>query len=293
VVQLRSWWQLLISLKLALVLLILLTLVVAFGSLFPSIPSDIALTPAARQAWLQAAQDRYGVRAALYNALHLFETYRSGWFWVLLAITALTTLACVLSRWRLVWAGPGFDRRRWSRLGALLTHAGAFLLILSAGWSTWGAWRTGGILLPPGQTVPVGHGLPYALRCDGFEVSRYPNGQPRDYRATLSAVAGDQTVLTHDLRVNQPLVLNGVGFYLKSYRPASALESQDAGRQAPTSPTTPPAEAAYYVEVEAIYDPGFWPAVIAAALVVLGILLTSMVSRHRNGVQAWQSEGEP
>ena len=210
-IRLDSWWRSITSSRIALILLILLMVIVVLGSLFPALSPDIASNTDLRESFLQATQDKYGLRAELYHALGLFGMYRSRWFWILLSGTALLTLACVLNRLR------SRHLAAIVRSGSFLVHLGAVLLIAGAGWSTWGSWRLDDIPLLPGQAVEPIPSWPHGLRCDAFEVTFYPSGQPQDYRATVSVTTDNKDVFTHDLRVNHPLYYDGVGIYLKSY----------------------------------------------------------------------------
>jgi len=74
----------------------------------------------------------------------------------------------------------------------------------------------------------VGHGNSFLVRCDGFEVERYPGGLPKDYRARLTILQGGSEVTSKIVRVNDPLSYQGVGFYLSSYGPAARIRARDA-----------------------------------------------------------------
>ena len=78
-------------LRVAVLLLAALAVLSALGSLFPAMPQNIASDPDQRLVWLQAAGDRYGIRATLYDALGLFGTFRSVWFWAVLGIVGIKT----------------------------------------------------------------------------------------------------------------------------------------------------------------------------------------------------------
>ena len=219
----KLWWRSITSLKVALIVLIVLTLVVALSSLLPALPPDAAVNADTRESFLQAARDKYGLRAELYGALGLFDIYRTWWFWAALGAVASLTLACALNR--LPARRTAVARFRWPRFDSFLVHLGGAAIIAAAGWSTWGDWRLDDIVLLPGQAVEVAESWPHALRCDEFSVAFYPDGQPQDYRAIVTLLSDGQEVLTHPLRVNHPLEYDGVGFYLKSYGAAVTLQA--------------------------------------------------------------------
>jgi cytochrome c biogenesis protein len=120
------------------------------------------------------------------------------------------------------------DRNRWARLGTLITHLSVALIVLGFAWSQGWGWRELAVALGSGQLHQVGHGNGFQVRCDGFEVERYPGGLPKDYRAHLTILQGGSEVISKIVRVNDPLSYLGVGFYLSSYGPAARVRARDA-----------------------------------------------------------------
>jgi cytochrome c biogenesis protein len=126
------------------------------------------------------------------------------------------------------------ERNRLARLATLVTHTSLVLLMLGTLWSGWGGWRERAVALGPGQVYDVGHGQSFAVRSDGLEIERYPNGQPSDYRAHLTVLEKGRGVKRKTVRVNDPLTYRGVSFYLYSYGPAGRVRATDAeGRPVP------------------------------------------------------------
>lgn len=134
----------------------------------------------------------------------------------------------VLAEEREVAAYLYADRDRWARLGTLITHLGAVLIVLGFVWSQGWGWRERAVALGPGELYQVGRGNDLQVRNDGFEVERYPSGLPKDYRARLTVFQGGSEVASKIVRVNDPLSYRGVGFYLSSYGPAARIWAQDA-----------------------------------------------------------------
>ncbi len=120
------------------------------------------------------------------------------------------------------------ERNRLARLATLVTHASLMLLVLGFLWSGWGGWRERAVALGPGQVYDVSHGRSFAVRSDGLEIERYPNGQPSDYRAHLAVLENGAEVMRKTVRVNDPLTYRGVSFYLYSYGPAGRMRVTDA-----------------------------------------------------------------
>jgi cytochrome c biogenesis protein len=126
------------------------------------------------------------------------------------------------------------ERNRLARLATLVTHTSLVLLVLGTLWSGWGGWRERAVALGPGQVYDVGHGQSFAVRSDGLEIERYPNGQPSDYRAHLAVLEKGTEVMHKTVRVNDPLTYRGISFYLYSYGPAGRVRATDAeGRPVP------------------------------------------------------------
>jgi len=317
---LSAVWRQLCSLKLAVILLIAVAAATVLGSLFPQMPASVAADPAMQAQWLAIARERYGAATAFFHALGFFDLYHTPWFLALLAALLLNTAACTLDRfariWRATFAPPRVvrpesfyrtgayhaswpvasarspaeqaeaikaalarhryhlrveesngaiylfaERFRWTRLGTLITHVGLVLLVVGALWSGFGAWREEELTFTPGQVREVGHGHDFALRFDELEIDRYPNGMPREYRVHLAVLEGGEEVLTKVMRLSAPLSYEGVGFYLYAYEPVE--------------------NAGYSVTLMAVYDPGFWPVIGAASLLLVGMLLTIYFPRRR------------
>lgn len=68
-----------------------------------------------------------------------------------------------------------------------------------------------------GKTVDLG----FALGCDDFSVSFYPNGSPREFKSILTVVGKDGAAVSGFTRVpvivNDPLMYDGLTFYQSSY----------------------------------------------------------------------------
>ena len=123
------------------------------------------------------------------------------------------------------------ERNRLARLATLVTHTSLVLLVLGTLWSGWGGWRERAVALGPDQVYDVDHGQSFAVRSEGLEIERYPNGQPSDYRAHLAVLEKGAEVIRKTVRVNDPLTYRGVSFYLYSYGPAGRVRAIDAQGQ--------------------------------------------------------------
>jgi cytochrome c biogenesis protein len=119
------------------------------------------------------------------------------------------------------------ERNSLARWGTLVTHGGLLLLLAGVLLSMVWGWRVGEVTLPPGEQVAIPTAS-FLLSGERFEVDRYPDGLPRDYRGQVAIWEGGRQVLRGMVRVNEPLVYRGVGFYLASYGLALRVSATDA-----------------------------------------------------------------
>ncbi len=148
------------------------------------------------------------------------------------------------------------NRGRWTRMGVYFVHIG--ILTTSAGAVLGKFWgftngqtyiREGSssdrlVILsgvsPQGEVLTRPHELPFAVRCDDFEVQFYDDPKtgektrnPSLFRSRLTILDGGREVLTRDIFVNDPLRYGGYTFYQASYdeeqEPLVRLAVQTAG----------------------------------------------------------------
>ncbi|MFQ6013951.1 MAG: cytochrome c biogenesis protein ResB [Anaerolineae bacterium] len=96
-------WHFFCSIKLAVILIIAVTLLAVVGSLLPQMPREVAANPQDRAQWLATAKDKYGSLAGFYQAIALFQVFDSPWFTLLLIALLLNTLVCTLNRFNTIW----------------------------------------------------------------------------------------------------------------------------------------------------------------------------------------------
>lgn len=160
------------------------------------------------------------------------------------------------------------ERGRASLLGTLFIHVGLLLLLLTIGVRSMFTWRDQSLNLPPGQAVPIPRHPALTLRNDGFEVMIYPDGTPRDYRAFVTVLEGEDEVRHATIRLNHPLKYRGVKLYL--YAVAATTDDK-------TGPT---------VFLMAVRDPSYPLAVATGASILLGLTLAFQVPHNRVWVHA-------
>jgi len=99
----RRVWRWLGSIRVAVILLIAVTLAALIGTLFPQLPPEVAADPVAHADWMTLVRDRYGGLTRFYQALGLFDVYHSAWFLLLLALLSLNTAVCTWNRTQSIW----------------------------------------------------------------------------------------------------------------------------------------------------------------------------------------------
>lgn len=149
----------------------------------------------------------------------------------------------------------------WGRLGIYLLHTSILVILIGA---VIGAWfgRKGFLAIEEGETLDwvrprAGKEgeqwkLPFAIRCDDFEVTYYDNSRsPKDFVSTLTVLQGGRELYTKRVEVNYPLIhpdtffgkfFSGIYFYQSTYgetgRGIIKLRITDkAGRRAPSDVT--------------------------------------------------------
>lgn len=96
-------WRFLGSTRVAVILLVAVMFGALVGTLFPQLTPDTASNPATLARWLTTAQEKYGFRFGLYQALGLFDVYHSPWFLALIGGLILNTIVCTIDRLRVLW----------------------------------------------------------------------------------------------------------------------------------------------------------------------------------------------
>jgi cytochrome c biogenesis protein ResB len=241
----RRAWRWLTRTDVAAILIAVVLLLAALGSLFPQLVPTVAGDAERLARWQTAVRDRYGALTSLLEAAGAFRLFGSPLFLGVVALLAVSTLACVLNRWLAAWRGTG--RGRWMAIVALAEHLAVLLLLLGAILSSFG-WRET-LTVGPGQTVAVGHGSGLALRNEGFTIARYPDGSPAGYEAQVAVAAVGQEAARR-VGVNRPLAYRGVGVYLAGYQQTAV---------------------GYNVTLLAVRDPGYGLVVAAGVLFLLGV----------------------
>ncbi len=122
----------------------------------------------------------------------------------------------------------------WAQPAAYAALLVALLGLLIAG--TWG-WQQADWQPAPGEMRPVGHGRPYTVRLEAFDLRLGEDGRLQSYRSEIAWLA-DQAVVRRDrVGVGQPAVLRGVAVRQVGYVPVVRMRGWDAAGQPVTLQT--------------------------------------------------------
>jgi cytochrome c biogenesis protein len=121
---------------------------------------------------------------------------------------------------------------RWTRFGVYTVHLSVVLLLIGGLIGSIFGFD-GFATIPEGESVQqitlrnTGEPLrlPFAIRCDDFEVSFYETGAPKEFRSSLTLLENGRPVVQKDIIVNDPLRYQGISIFQSSY---GSLPSREA-----------------------------------------------------------------
>jgi len=113
---------------------------------------------------------------------------------------------------------------RWSRLMVYMVHLSVLVVLVGAFAGSYLGFKgsmnliegetSDKVMLTEGESVTE---LPFALRCEKFEVSFYDTGAPKEFKRDLAVIQNGREVLKRSIIVNDPLTYEGITFYQASY----------------------------------------------------------------------------
>jgi cytochrome c biogenesis protein len=117
------------------------------------------------------------------------------------------------------------EKNRYARLGTLAHHAGLIVVLLGAVWGGQGGWREPQVVIPEGSEFQVGHETGVTIRLDDFIDEYYTGGGgiPKDYRSNVVLIQNGQEVASGTVRVNEPLIYQGLRVHQAFYGPAIVM----------------------------------------------------------------------
>jgi cytochrome c biogenesis protein len=105
------------------------------------------------------------------------------------------------------------DRFRWGPFGTVVAHLSIIIIMLGFVVSATTGFKDTNFVAPVGVDVPVGHGTGLTAKALSFTDTYYETGEPKDYVSDLVISKDGQQVARQEVRVNTPLIHNGVWFH--------------------------------------------------------------------------------
>lgn len=272
-------WDFFSSVKLALVLMLVLTGLGLIGALLIQAPPDVISDPIAYEFWLEdAAIPKYGAWTPLLSLLRFFDMFHSPWFLGAGALLVISILVCSLNRWQSlrltlsggpVKLGESFytsgnthrelatratspqeaitrvltrhryrirteqhqdkfylaaDKYRSFRLATYVSHLSIILFIIGFLIGSYFGFRNMDFIVAEGARQDVGYDTNLSLYLESFVDEYYEDGAPKDYRSQVKLYENGAEVKSATIRVNHPMIYNGVRFYQSFFGPAVKVQ---------------------------------------------------------------------
>jgi cytochrome c biogenesis protein len=97
-------WHFFTSVRLALVLILLITAAVLAGTLLDQASPSVRSDPLAYSQWLARVETTYGeIPTKVFNFFDLFNVFHTLWFRVLIGLLTVNIIVCSLNRWKGIW----------------------------------------------------------------------------------------------------------------------------------------------------------------------------------------------
>lgn len=101
---LRRSWRFFTSVRLALILILIITAAVLAGTLLMQAPPSVMANPASYDQWLEQARAKYGIWTGPLEALQFFNVFHSLWFRLLIGLLTINIIVCSVNRWKGIWS---------------------------------------------------------------------------------------------------------------------------------------------------------------------------------------------
>lgn len=109
------------------------------------------------------------------------------------------------------------DKFRWGPFGTVVAHLSFLIIMTGFVVSAALGFRVESFVAPVGVPVEVGHDTGMTAVAHSFVDSYYENGQPKDYVSDVSVLRGGAEVARHQVRVNDPLIVDDVWFHQANF----------------------------------------------------------------------------
>ncbi len=129
-------------------------------------------------------------------------------FWVPLSglcvlFFAINTLCCLID-----WLFK--IKSRWRKTGEYLIHTGFILLVIAYIWGSLEGFRSGTHRIFPGERIAIPEMSEYSLQLEEFTPKLETSGRPLDMLSRVSLWKNDKQVTESTVRMNHPLLYDGL-----------------------------------------------------------------------------------
>ena len=199
--MLNTIWRTCCSLKLAIILASIATLLAMGGSLV------LHFNPAVFSGLDASTLTEWTERAGRPNPGLSWWLYTTG---ILIILLALNTACCFID-WLFV------IKSRWRKTGEYLIHLGFVLVIIAYFWASLTGARSDNNQIAEGEMIPLRVMPGHYLRLDKFEPLLNEQRRPIDMLNTVSLLKGDEIVASGVVKTNTPLLHDGLVVTPASY----------------------------------------------------------------------------
>lgn len=121
------------------------------------------------------------------------------------------------------------DKNRYFRLGTYLSHLSLIIFVLAYIIGSSFGFRENSFLVIEGETQEVGHNTHLSLHLNSFVDEYYADHTPKDYRSEVILLKDNGEIRNATIRVNHPLIYDGIRFYQSYFGPAVKLQLKKDG----------------------------------------------------------------
>jgi len=123
------------------------------------------------------------------------------------------------------------ERNRFSHAATLISHIAALALIVIVAARPALSWQEQGVILLPGQPQRVGPERRTEVMTGPLSVVTYPDGAVRNYRIALLQLQDGEPVAARMVSINRPATLGGLTFHLLGQGPLAELTTPAGTRR--------------------------------------------------------------
>ena len=115
------------------------------------------------------------------------------------------------------------DKHRLSPWGTLLVHLSLILLLIGVLLGSLFGFRNETFTIAEGATEDVGFGTGLSVTLNAFTDAYWEDGTPKEYQSDVTIYNQGKAVQSGLIRVNHPLLVNGIRFHQGYFGPAAGL----------------------------------------------------------------------